>query len=211
MHARTTIEEESGRSGRTQIVVTELPYQVNKASLVEKIADLVRDRKIEGIADLRDESGREGMRIVIVLKKDGSTTQIKNLLFKHTPMRSTFSMNMMAIVDGQPRRLGLKKALEIYIAHRHEVIKRRTEYQLEKARERQHVLEGLLRAIEMLDAVIATIRASDSAQNSLDLLQGIGLVVLERLPANNRALASLAATNPFSFSEVQARAILDMQ
>jgi DNA gyrase subunit A len=212
MHARTHIEEESARGGRTQIVVTELPYQVNKASLVEKIADLVRDRKIEGIADLRDESGRDGMRIVIVLKKDGSTTQIKNLLFKHTAMRSTFSVNMMAIVDGQPRRLGLKKALEIFIAHRHDVIKRRTEYQLEKAKERAHVLEGLLRAIELLDAVIATIRAADSATNALDLLQGTGNIDPARLPANSpRALASLATTNPFTFSEVQARAILDMQ
>ena len=211
MHARTTIEEESARGGRTQIVVTELPYQVNKATLVEKIADLVRDRKIEGIADLRDESGRDGMRIVIVLKKDGSTTQIKNLLFKHTAMRSTFSMNMMAIVDGQPRRLGLKKALEIFIAHRHDVIRRRTEYQLDKAKERAHVLEGLIKAIEMLDAVIATIRAADSAQNALDLLQGTGLVVADRLPRGNAALATLSRTNPFTFSEVQARAILDMQ
>jgi DNA gyrase subunit A len=211
MHARTTIEEEAARGGRTQIVVTELPYQVNKATLVEKIADLVRDKKIEGIADLRDESGRDGMRIVIVLKRDGSTTQIKNLLFKHTAMRSTFSMNMMAIVDGQPRRLGLKKALEIFISHRHKVIERRTQFQLDKAKERAHVLEGLLLAIQMLDAVIATIRASDSAQNSLDLLQGVGLVSADRLPAGNRALATLATANPFSFSEVQARAILDMQ
>ncbi len=211
MHARTTIEEEGARGGRTQIVVTELPYQVNKATLVEKIADLVRDRKIEGIADLRDESGRDGMRIVIILKKDGSTTQIKNLLFKHTAMRSTFSVNMMVIADGAPRRVGLKKALELYIAHRHDVIKRRSEYQLDKAKERAHVLEGLLKAIEMLDAVIATIRASDSAQNALDLLQGTGLVILDRLPAGNRALARLAAANPFTFTEVQARAILDMQ
>src|SRR5487761_1915215 len=211
VHARTTIEEEGARGGRTQIVVTELPYQVNKATLVEKIADLVRDRKIEGIADLRDESGRDGMRIVIVLKKDGSTTQIKNLLFKHTAMRSTFSVNMMVIADGAPRRVGLKKALELFIAHRHDVIKRRSEYQLDKAKERAHVLEGLLKAIEMLDAVIATIRASDSAQNALDLLQGTGLVILDRLPAGNRALARLAAANPFTFTEVQARAILDMQ
>ena len=211
MHARTHIEEEAARGGRTQIVVTELPYQVNKATLVEKIADLVRDKKIEGIADLRDESGRDGMRIVIVLKRDGSTTQIKNLLFKHTAMRSTFSVNMMAIVDGQPRRLGLKKALEIFIRHRHNVIERRTQFQLDKARERAHVLDGLLNAIQMLDAVIATIRASDSAQNSLELLQGVGLVSADRLPAGNRALAALATANPFTFSEVQARAILDMQ
>ena len=210
MHARTHIEESN--RGRMSIIVTELPYQVNKATLVEKIADLVRDRKIEGIADLRDESDRNGMRIVIELKKEGSAAQIKNLLYKHTAMRSTFAINMMAIVDGAPRRVGLKKALELFIQHRHDVIRRRTEFQLEKARERAHVLEGLLKAITMLDAVIATIRASESAQNALDLLQGTGLVVLERLPANSpAALRTLATTNPFTFTEVQARAILDMQ
>jgi len=210
MHARTSIEESS--RGRTAIIVTELPYQVNKALLVEKIADLVRDKKIEGIADLRDESDRTGMRIVIELKKEGSVTQVKNLLFKHTSMRSSFSVNMMAIVNGAPRRLGLKRALELFIDHRREVIRRRTEFQLKKARERAHVLEGLLRAIELLDAVIATIRASESAANALELLQGEGLVVLERLPAGSpAALRQLSQRNPFTFTEIQARAILDMQ
>ncbi len=210
MHARTSLEESS--RGRTAIIVTELPYQVNKAMLVEKIADLVRDKKIEGIADLRDESDRTGMRIVIELKKEGSVTQVKNLLFKHTSMRSSFSINMMAIVNGSPRRLGLKRALELFIDHRREVIRRRTEYQLEKAREREHVLQGLLRAIELLDAVIATIRASESANNALELLQGEGTVAAERLPANSPAgIRGLAQANPFSFSEVQSRAILDMQ
>ena len=210
MHARTTIEESS--RGRTAIIVTELPYQVNKALLVEKIAELVRDKKIEGIADLRDESDRTGMRIVIELKKEGSVTQVKNLLFKHTAMRSSFSMNMMAIVDGAPRRLGLKRALELFINHRREVIRRRTEYQLEKAREREHILQGLLKAIEMLDAVIITIRASESANNALELLQGTGLILAERLPANAPAAArQLTRANPFEFSEIQARAILDMQ
>jgi DNA gyrase subunit A len=210
MHARTSIEESS--RGRTAIIVTELPYQVNKAMLVEKIADLVRDKKIEGIADLRDESDRNGMRIVIELKKEGSVTQIKNLLFKHTSMRSSFSVNMMAIVDGAPRRLGLKRALELFIDHRREVIRRRTEYQLAKAREREHVLNGLLKAIEMLDAVIATIRASESANNALELLQGTGVVAAERLPANSpAALRALTRQNPFDFTEIQARAILDMQ
>jgi len=210
MHARTSIEESS--RGRTAIIVTELPYQVNKALLVEKIADLVRDKKIEGIADLRDESDRNGMRIVIELKKEGSVTQIKNLLFKHTAMRSSFSMNMMAIVNGAPRRLGLKRALELFIDHRREVVRRRTEYQLEKAREREHVLQGLLRAIDMLDAVIATIRASESASNALELLQGEGLVQEARLPAGSpAALRQLSRQNPFTFTEIQARAILDMQ
>mgnify|MGYP001350224030 FL=1 len=210
MHARTSVEESS--RGRTSIIVTELPYQVNKALLVEKIADLVRDKKIEGIADLRDESDRNGMRIVIELKKEGSVTQVKNLLFKHTAMRTSFSVNMMAIVDGAPRRLGLKRALELFIDHRREVVRRRTEYQLEKAREREHVLTGLLKAIEMLDAVIATIRASESANNALELLQGEGLVQAERLPANSpAALRTLTRQNPFDFTEIQARAILDMQ
>ncbi len=209
MHARTSIEESA--RGRTQIIVTELPYQVNKATLIEKIADLVRDKKIEGIADLRDESDRNGMRIVIDLKREGSAAQIKNLLYKHTAMRSTFSVNMMAIVDGAPRRLGLKRALELYIDHRRQVIQRRSEFQLDKARAREHILQGLLAAIEMLDAVIAAIRASDSAENALGLLQGEGLVPADRLPQGVRALAVLATQNPFTFSELQARAILDMQ
>ena len=210
MHARTSLEESI--RGRMSIIVTELPYQVNKAVLIEKIADLVRDKKIEGIADLRDESDRTGMRIVIELKREGSTAQIKNLLYKHTAMRSTFSVNMMAIVDGAPRRIGLKRALEIFIAHRHEVIKRRTEFQLEKAKEREHVLQGLLRAIEQLDAVIATIRASASATNALELLQGTGTVLVDRLPANSpAAIRTLANANPFTFTEIQSRAILDMQ
>ncbi|GAB4338072.1 MAG: DNA gyrase subunit A [Dehalococcoidia bacterium] len=187
LHARTTLEE--GSRGRSQIVVTELPYQVNKASLIEKIANLVRDKKIEGIADLRDESDRNGMRLVIELKREGQAEQIKNLLYKHTAMRTTFAVNMMAIVDGSPRRVGLKRALELYIEHRREVIRRRSEYQLERAREREHILAGLLKAIDMLDQVIATIRGAESAQAALELLQAA----------------------PFEFSEAQARAILDMQ
>jgi DNA gyrase subunit A len=211
LHARTTVEESS--KGRTAIIVTELPYQVNKALLIEKIADLVRDGKIPGIADLRDESDRNGMRIVIELKREGSVATIKNLLYKHTPMRSTFAVNMMAIVDGQPRRLGLKRALELFIAHRHEVIRRRSEFQLEKAREREHVLQGLLRAIEMVDLIIATIRAAESAENARALLQGQGVVTEARLPANTPAAIrrQLTTANPFEFSEVQARAILDLQ
>jgi DNA gyrase subunit A len=211
LHARTSIEESS--KGRTAIIVTELPYQVNKALLIEKIADLVRDGKIPGIADLRDESDRNGMRIVIELKREGSVATIKNLLYKHTAMRSTFAVNMMAIVDKQPRRLGLKRALELFITHRHEVIRRRSEFQLEKAREREHVLQGLLRAIDMVDLIIATIRAAESAENARGLLQGEGMVVAARLPQSTPAVIRnrLARENPFDFSEVQARAILDLQ
>ncbi len=208
LQARTQIEETS-RAGGTQIVVTEIPYQVNKAKLIERIATLVRDRKIEGIADLRDESDRNGMRIVIVLKRDGNAAQVRNLLFKHTQMRSTFSINMMAIVDGAPRRLGLKRALEIHIDHRREVIRRRSEFQLERARERAHILEGLLKAIEQLDLVIATIRGAESASAAHETLQGSG-----GLPEGARRLLTAAqrrAGNPFEFTEAQARAILDMQ
>ncbi|MFN0096439.1 MAG: DNA gyrase subunit A [Dehalococcoidia bacterium] len=211
IHARTHVEENA--RGRTAIIVTELPYQVNKAALIEKIADLVRDGKIAGIADLRDESDRNGMRMVIELKREGQVATIKNLLYKHTSMRSTFAVNMMAIVDGQPRRLGLKRALELYIQHRHEVIRRRTEHQLEKAREREHILQGLLKAIEMVDQIIATIRASESAENARDLLQGIGMVKAERIPQSVPASirGQLTRSNPFTFSELQARAILEIQ
>ena len=187
MHARTAVEE--GSRGRTQIIITELPYQVNKATLIEKIANLVREKKIEGIADLRDESDRNGMRVVIELKREGSAQQIKNLLYKHTSMRSTFAINMMAIVDGAPRRVGLKRALDLFLDHRREVLRRRSEFQLQKAQEREHILTGLLRAIDMLDQVIATIRGAESAAAALALLQA----------------------EPFEFSEAQARAILDMQ
>src|SRR5690606_31332563 len=123
-------------------------------------------------------------RLVIELKREGSAEQIKNLLYKHTSMRSTFAVNMMAIVDGQPRRIGLKRALDLYIEHRRDVIRRRSEFLLNKARDREHILAGLLRAIDMLDQVIATIRGAESAANALDLLQA----------------------NPFDFTEVQARA-----
>ena len=187
MHARTSVEE--GSRGRTQIIITELPYQVNKATLIEKIANLVREKKIEGIADLRDESDRDGMRVVIELKREGSAQQVKNLLYKHTAMRSTFAINMMAIVDGAPRRGGLKRALDLFLDHRREVLRRRSEHQLQKAQEREHILTGLLRAIDLLDRVIATIRGAESATAALGLLQA----------------------EPFEFSEAQARAILDMQ
>jgi len=212
MHARTVIEE-STRAGASRIVVTELPYQVNKANLIEKIADLVRDKKIEGISDLRDESDRTGMRIVIELRRDGQAAQIKNLLYKHTAMRSSFAINMMAIVEGAPRRIGLKTALELFIEHRRIVITRRTEHQLAKAREREHVLAGLLKAIDILDWVIAAIRGADSANNALELLQGsipLPSTVLAFLADRNQQLPAGTA-NPFDFTEIQARAILDMQ
>ena len=187
MRARATIEET--KAGRHQIVVTELPYQVNKAALIEKIADLVKDKRIDGISDIRDESDRHGMRIVIELRREGSARQILNALYKHTPMQSAFNIHMLALVNGQPRTIGLKAALEHYIDHRRVIIRRRSEHDLEKAREREHILAGLLRAIDQLDAIITLIRRSPSADEAKERLM----------------------RRPFNFSDRQAQAILDMQ
>ena len=186
--ARVHIEE-MAKGNRNQIIVTELPYQTNKATLVEKIADLARAKRIEGIADLRDESDRHGMRIVIELKREAQPRQLLNALYKHTAMQSAFAVNMLALVDKQPRTVSLKKILESYINHRRDVIRRRSEYDLEKAQERAHILEGLLRAIDMLDAVIRTIRGAPSAEEAKQLLM----------------------RTPFTLSDRQAQAVLDMQ
>ena len=188
VRARTHIEE-MAKSGRYQIVITELPYQVNKASLVEKIAELVKGRRIDGIADLRDESDRDGMRVVIELKREGQTRQILNSLYKHTAMQSTFAVNMLALVDGQPRTVSLKRILDSFINHRREVIRRRSLFELKKAQEREHILQGLMVALENLDQVIQTIRRSESAEK-----------------AKERLMAA-----PFRLSDRQAQAVLDMQ
>ena len=188
VQARAIIEE-SARGGRMQIIVSELPYQVNKAALVERIAKLARDKKIEGISDLRDESDRHGMRIVIELSRTGQPQQVLNSLYKHTSMQSTFAVNMLALVDQQPRVLNLKVALEQYLIFRREVIRRRAEFDLAKAKERGHILEGLLKALDKLDEVIKAIRRAQSAENAK-----------ERLMAR-----------PFGLSERQAQAVLDMQ
>jgi DNA gyrase subunit A len=186
MRAQVAFEEVKG--DRTAIIATELPYQVNKASLLEKIADLVKDKKIDGIADLRDESDRDGMRIYIEVKRDANPHKVLNNLFKHTPMQLAFNMNMLALVDGQPQTLPLKSVLEHYITHRQEIIRRRTEYDLGKARARAHILEGLKIALDHLDAVIQTIRQSpDVDQARTNLMTG------------------------FDLSEAQAQAILDMR
>ncbi|HZP26510.1 MAG TPA: DNA gyrase subunit A [Dehalococcoidia bacterium] len=188
IRARAHVEEMS-RGGRFQIVVTELPYQTNKATLVEKIAELVKDKRIDGIADLRDESDRHGMRIVMELKREAQPQQVFNQLYKHTAMQSAFAVNMLALVDGQPRTVSLKKVLESYINHRREVIRRRSEFDLAKARDRAHILEGLLKAIDQLDAVIQAIRRSPSADE-----------------AKQRLMRA-----PFRLSDRQAQAVLDMQ
>src|SRR3990167_7851762 len=134
------IEEISG--GKSAIIITELPYQVNKAHLVAKIADLVHEKKLEGISDLRDESDRHGIRVVVELKRDARPKQVLNNLFEHTSLQTTFSVNMVALVDGTPQTLALKTILEEYVKHRHNIIRRRSEFELAAARAREHILEG---------------------------------------------------------------------
>ena len=153
---RARVVEESTKGGKMQLVVTELPYQTNKADLVKKIAELARDKKIEGISDVRDESDRQGMRLVIGLRKDAHPAKVQNNLFKFTSMQTAFFINMIALVDGQPRVINLKEALQCYMAFRTEVITRRTKFDLQKAKERAHILEGFKIALDHLDAVIKT-------------------------------------------------------
>src|SRR5437660_416179 len=167
---RGQVAFEEIRPGRMAVVVTELPYQVNKTSLIEKMAELVGNRRITDVSDIRDESDRSGMRIVVEVKRDGSPHTVMQQLFKHTQLQTSFSSNMLALVDGQPVTLGLKRMLEHYIAYRREVIRRRTEFDLARAQERAHILEGLKIALDNLDEVIATIRAAadvDAARSAL--------------------------------------------
>jgi len=186
MRAVTHIEEMRGN--RHRLVVTELPYQVNKAGLLERIAGLVRDGRLTDISDLRDESDRRGMSIVIELKRGAQPSKVLNQLFKHTPLQSTFGVNILALVDGVPRTLSLKRALQVYVEHRRQVITRRTVHDLERARGRAHILEGLLTALANLDAVIETIRQSPDAE-----------------------AARARLIKRFKLSQIQAQAILDMQ
>jgi DNA gyrase subunit A len=187
MRARALIEH-SKRTSREQIIIIELPYQVNKAKLVEKIAELVRDRKIEGISDLRDESDREGMRVVIELGRGAQGEVVLNQLYKQTPMQSTFGVIMLALVGNQPRIMPLKELMSQFLEHRKEVVTRRTRFDLRKARERAHILEGLRVALEQLDRVIELIRAAESPA-----------------VAREQLIATLSLT------EEQAQAILDMR
>lgn len=174
--------------GRNRIIVSELPYMTNKASLIERIAELARENRIEGIVDLRDESDRQGMRIVIELSKTADPDAVLRDLYKHTPMQTTFSINMLALVDGEPRTLSLKQALRVYIEHRLEVVRRRGLFELEKARQRAHILEGLRIALQYLDEVISIIRKAPDVET-----------------ARTRLIKR------FKLSEIQAQAILDMQ
>src|SRR5512136_105833 len=161
VQARLHVEEME--RGRNRIIVTELPYQVNKAALIERIAELVREERLEGIADLRDESDRHGMRIVIELTKTAEPEKVLHELYKSTSMRDIFNIILLALVDGEPRMLSLKQALRVYLDHRLLVIRRRTEYELEKARQRAHILEGYLVALKHLDEVIDLIKKSPDA------------------------------------------------
>jgi DNA gyrase subunit A len=185
MRAKTMIEEEKGKP---RIIVTEIPFQVNKARLVEKIAELVREKKIDGITDLRDESDRKGMRIVIELRRDVVPKVVLNNLFKHTQLQSTFGVNMLALVDNRPRVLNLRDMLYYYLQHQREIIRRRTEYDLKQAEARAHILEGLRIALDHIDEIISLIRASQTTDEARD-----GLM------------------SRFGLSYEQAQAILDMR
>ncbi len=187
MEAKAEIEE-MPRSNREQIIVTELPYQVNKATLIERIAALTREKKIDGISDIRDESDRRGMRIVIELRRDAQSRVVLNNLFRQTALRSSFNSIVLALVDGQPQVLPLLRCLELFIQHREVVIRRRSEYQLQRARDRDHIVQGLLLALDRIDEVIEIIRNSADVEESRNnLMQQLDL------------------------SEAQAQAILDMQ
>lgn len=186
VRARAYIEELP--KGRQQILVTEIPYQVNKAKLVERIAELVKDKKIEGISDLRDESNRNGMRIVIELKRDANANIVLNNLYKHSQMEDTFSIIMLALVDGQPKVLNIKQMLYHYIKHQEDVVTRRTKFELNKAEARAHILEGLKIALDHIDEVIRLIRSSKTGQEAKS-----GLI------------------EKFNLTDIQAQAILDMR
>ena len=186
IRSRYTIEEKKG--GRNAIIITEIPYQVNKAKIVEKIAELVRDKKLDGIVDLRDESDRNGIRIVIELRRDVNANIIVNKLFKHTQLEDSFGVNMVSLVNGQPRTLNIKQMMEYYVEHRQEVITRRTTHELKLANNRKHILQGLQVALDNLDEIISLIRNS-----------------------SNRETARIALIDTFSLSEIQANAILDMR
>ena len=186
IRAKAGVEELKG--GRQAIIIGEIPYQVNKANLIESIADLVNEKKIEGISDVRDESDKDGMRLVIDLKRDAAARVILNQLYKHTQMQTTFGVILLALVDGSPRVLKLKEIIHEYIRHRKEIIVRRTMFDLEKAKDRAHIVEGLKKAVDILDKIIKTIRKS-----------------------KNPAEAKVALVETFAFSDKQAQAILEMQ
>ncbi len=222
IQVRAVSEVEEHGNNRQRIVVTELPYQVNKARLLEKIAELVKDKKIEGITELRDESDKDGMRMVIELRRGEVSEVVLNNLYQHTQMQTVFGINMVALVDGQPRLLNLKQILECFIRHRREVVTRRTMFELRKARERAHVLEGLAVALANIDEVIALIKASAGpAEAKVGLMSkswqsGIVSGMLERAGASTSRPDELPAEfglheGAYRLSEAQAQAILELR
>ena len=188
VRVRGVTDIETMANGKSRIIITELPYMVNKARFIEKIAELVKDKKIDGITDLRDESNREGMRVVVELRRDANANVVLNLLYKHTQLQDTFGVIMLALVNGEPKVMNLKEMLHHYLEHQKEVVTRRTKYDLNKAEERDHILQGLLIALDHIDEVIQIIRSSKNTQEAKERL-------IER----------------FSLSEVQAQAIVDMR
>lgn len=185
---RSKTEIEVTDSGRDKIIITEIPYMVNKAEMIKKIADLINEKKIEGISYINDESDRTGMRIVIILKKDAVANVVLNNLYKHSQLQSSFPINNIALVEGRPRLLNLKQLLKYFVRHRHEVILRRTQFELDQAEKRAHILEGLLKALDHLDEVISIIRSSKTPDEALNTL-----------------------VTKLQFTEIQARAIIDMR
>lgn len=221
MRARAAIDR-IGRGGseRDAVVITEIPYQVNKAKLIEKIAELVHEKKLDGISELRDESNREGMRIVIELKRDAIPQVVLNKLYKLTPMQSSFGIINLAIIDGQPKILNLKQMLEAFIDFRREVVRRRTEYELKKAQARAHVLEGLNKAIDALDYIIPLIRNSRAVDEAKQWLTGNFATLHEvknwKGVSSDKTLAGFLkdlekVIGGIGFSDIQAQAILDLQ
>ncbi|MDH5178781.1 MAG: DNA gyrase subunit A [Gammaproteobacteria bacterium] len=221
VRARTEIEEDP-KSGKQTIIVTELPYQVNKARLLERIAELVKEKKIEGITELRDESDKDGMRMVIELRRGEVAEVMLNNLYQHTQMQSVFGINMVALVDGQPRLLNLKQILEAFIRHRREVVTRRTVYDLRKARERAHIREGLAVALANIDPIIALIKAAPNPTEAKAKLMatpwepGVVIKMLERTGAESSKPEGLPAecgliNGKYHLSSEQAQAILDMR
>jgi DNA gyrase subunit A len=221
MRARAGIDRIGrGERERDAVVVTEIPYQVNKARLIEKIAELVHEKKLEGISELRDESNREGMRIVIELKRDAIPQVVLNKLYKLTPMQSSFGIINIAIVDGQPKLLNLKQMLEAFVQFRREVVRRRTEFDLRKAQARAHILEGLNKAIDALDYIIPLIRNSRSVDEAKGWLTGNFATLHEvknwRGVSSDKTLAGFLkdlekVVGGLGFSDIQAQAILDLQ
>src|SRR6266487_106937 len=221
MRAKASIDRIGrGSHERDAVIISEIPFQVNKAKLIERIAELANEKKLEGIAEVRDESDRQGMRVVVELKRDAVPQVVLNKLFKLTPMQSSFGVINLAIVNGQPRVLNLKQMLECFVDFRREVVRRRTEYELKKARARAHVLEGLTKAIDTLDYIVTTIRNSRSVDEARQWLTGhtktmnevkswkgvpSSEAIAKYLPKLKKELERL------SFSELQAQAILDLQ